>query len=283
MRDARTIEERLHATASVAREGYTQEVAFLESGLYAVTFLPTSTVRAHLVVCPAFLEHATLQPTELGLLSASAPFGVAGIYVQPPGVGESSGTLTATTLAQRLDAASSALGHLRHRTDTSSLPTWFFGARSGAILAARAAQSHGGAGAIFWDPAFEAEEYFRQVRRLLRVSSVAGGALRLKDPFQALREGSRATILGNPVSAEQLSEFEEVSARWNDIHLDGPVLAVAMTEVVSAGIRARLQGIADDATVISLDKRDATGLGMSVRDAPEAIAPTLSWFRTKLG
>ena len=274
------IETALRANTKIDGAGYTEEIMYIDGPkgpMFAALLLPVGRApSAALIVCPSLFELATLQPTELLFLRRAATEGFAGIYVQPPGVGESAGDPGETRMSDRIEAADAGLRELSLRFPKT--PRCYFGARLGAAVALRAAGTGEATGLVAWDPVFEAEGYLRQIRRLARISAIAGGSSAFRDPLHRLRETGRVSILGNVVTALQIEDLSAVEV--SDPVVEGPVLVVAMGERSRTAATERLTH-AGDLEVIELEGRDLAGLGMSVREAPHAITPTIEWMKRK--
>ena len=276
------IEGELRARALIQGAGFTEEIMYIEGStapMFAAVTLPLERApSAAIVICPSVFELATLQPTELLLLRRAAADGYAGVYIQPPGVGESGGDPDGTMVAHRTEAARAGRRYLAQRVP--GIPLCFFGARFGAAIATRAAEPGQGSGLIVWDPVFEVAGYMKQIRRLARISAVAGGSAAFRDPLHQLRESGRASILGHDITIAQLDDLS--TSEVNDYVIEGPALVVTLSDRTGSAVKERFIG-ASDLELIELEGRDLAGLGMSVREAPRAIAPTLEWLRRKFG
>lgn len=275
------LHDELVSRARIEGDGYIEEVGFVEAPegpMFAVLTLPSTPATSAIVLCPSLFELNTLQSTELMFLRRAARAGCAGIYIQPPGVGESGGDPGITTLASRIEAAQAGWQQLSDRVPGVAMA--FFGARFGAVVAAQCAATTGGAGLIAWDPSFEIDAYLKQIRRLVRISGVAGGSTAIADPWQRIREVGRASVLGIETTKEQLEDLG--SAQMDLSRIESPSLVVVLGNRAAAAAAAHLAGVSD-LEVVELPGRDLAGLGMSVREAPEAIEPTIAWIERKLG
>lgn len=237
--------------------------------------------RTGLVLCPSYFEVAMLQSAETALTRAAAKAGFPAIYVQPAGVGDSQGDSFACTVEDRVKAATAGYADLRERFPDLEAPC-FFGPRFGGAVATLAAQRHSGPASVaLWDPSFDPDKYWRQVRRLARVISVTWQQKRFDDPKAQLEANGATMVIGIPVTNEQLEDAKGVRKLLNNGRIEGPALVVAPSDSAlkdALGVLSRIASGPVDGK--SLGFLDIWRLGL--RQGDVAIPPTIEWMESNL-
>ena len=270
--------------AYAAREtaDYTESSGFVDvdgcRSLYVMTTPKTVARKWGLIVCPSMFEFSRFQPTEILLLRKAAAMGFQGIYLEPPGMGDSEGRFEDCTISVRVRAATTAWSFLARNADMKVSPCWF-GARLGAGVALLAAQTTPGA-VIAWDPVRDAGTYWAQTRRLARVTAVAQRDRAFKDPDKALEKEGRASLLWLPVTVAIRDDLANIERVADGGPLDGPALLVAVNDDALERARSTLAGLLTDFDTRSLGLDAVEHLGVAESDA--ALQPTLEWMREKL-
>lgn len=278
--------ERLHRFGTSTRPNIDESTGMLDldgQRVLYVLMLPKERARRWgVVACPSMFEFSRFQPTEITFLRRAAASGFSGIYLEPPGMGDSDGSPTACTMEVRTTAALAAFSHLQ---DSSShkhalVPCWF-GARLGAGVAMLAAEKHDGPGALVaWDAVADGGTYWAQARRLARISAVAQKQRSFKDPDKALEESSEASFLWMPVTREIKQDLHRLDDLGRRRHVEGPAFVIAMNDEQLEQTKQRLVGAADEVYGESLGRGDLDHLG--VAEAQAAIEPTLHWMSERL-
>lgn len=249
--------------------------------LFSYLFAPVDASRPwSLVVCPSFFELKTLQPVELSFARAAAGLGFHVVYVQPPGTGESAGANEDCLFDVRVRTAEVAARFLSERFETAHVG--FAGARLGGAVAIRAAERWSDlTAAIVWDPVIVGAHYWRQAKRLERISSLAGRRSGSGSPEAQLDRRGWATMLGNVVTVRL---YEEILGLRIDsgARVPGSAFAVTLDEGGLESVRRSLDAMFDEVEGLSLGKRDLGHLGMGPDDLVAAMVPTLEWLQHRL-
>jgi len=237
--------------------------------------------RTGLVLCPSFFEVAMLQSAEAALTRAAAKAGFPAIYVQPAGVGDSAGDSFTCTVEDRVKAATAGFADLLERFPDLEAPC-FFGPRIGGAVATLAAQRHHlPASVVLWDPSFDPDKYWRQVRRLARVASVVGRQKRSDDPKAQLEDNGATLVLGIPVSNMQLDDVRSVRERIDHGRIDGPAFVVSPSDSALNDARGVIAQVASGPVEgKSLGFLDIWRLGL--RQGEVAVPPTIEWMESNL-
>ncbi len=248
--------------------------------LFTLTFTPAAThPKAGLVICHSFLELSMLQRTELDLGRQAARRGVACTYMQAPGAGDSEGAPELCTVERRVDTAVAA-GALLMNDVPSIERVAFFGARLGGAIACLAAERFRDAyGLAVWDPVFDGPTYWKQARRLARVIAVVGRQRSFEDPVKELARKGWASMFGNAVTQDLVDDLDTIS-KAATAQVTGPLFVLSLNDAMVAATIERMSAVSSDVGSTSLGRPDMGHLGL--RQAPEAIAPTLEWVTRKL-
>lgn len=278
--------ERLHRFDTSTRPNIDESTGMIDLDgqrvLYVVTQPKEQARRWGVVVCPSMFEFSRFQPTEITFLRRAAAFGFSGIYLEPPGMGDSDGSPTACTIEVRTKAALAALAHLQGSSPHKQTlaPCWF-GARLGAGVGMLAAERHDGPGALIaWNAVADGGTYWAQARRLARISAVAQKQRSFKDPDKALEESGEASFLWMPVTREIKQDLHHLDNLGRRRHVDGPAFVIAMNDEQLEQTKHRLAGAAEVVEGESLGRSDLDHLG--VAEAAAAIEPTLRWMSKRL-
>lgn len=242
--------------------------------LYVLTKPLQETRRTGLVICHSFLELSMLQRTELGLLRAAASAGFAGVYLQAPGAGDSEGDELDLTLEKRVAAAHASARFLSGSVgEIESIV--FVGARMGAAVALlTASENELTAGVAVWDPVLDSEKYWKQARRLARIIAVMGRQKGFEDPDKELETRGWASMFGSVIDGRLKNDLTGIS-KASDVPLSAPVFLLSLNEKM---VHESADQLPADAQVEThnLSRSDVGHLGL--REAPEAIAPTVAWL-----
>lgn len=237
--------------------------------------------RTGLVLCPSYFEVAMLQSAEAAMTRAAAKAGFPAIYVQPAGVGDSPGDALACTVEDRVKAATAGYAELLERFPDLEAPC-FFGPRFGGAVATLAAQRHTGPASVaLWDPSFDPDKYWRQVRRLARVISVTWRQSGFDDPKAELEAHGATMVIGIPVTNEQLEDARGVRDHLNEGRIEGPAFSVSPSDSALKDALGVLTRVASGPVEgKSLGFLDIWRLGL--RQGDVAIPPTIEWMASKL-
>jgi hypothetical protein len=238
---------------------------------------PAGEVRsAGLVICHSYFELTMLQEAEIALAREAAVAGFASIYVQAPGMGDSEGDPKKCFVKDRVAAVEAAFAELRTRVNEVSRPC-FFGARVGGLVAALAAQRADEAALAMWDPSFNAPLYWKQVRRLARITAVVGRQHEFKDPQQDLARQGLASVLHVDVTPQLLDDLGRTELSTRNGVVAGPTFLLALNATAAKAALGALSGIvAASPHVHSVGHRDIWHLGL--RRGKGATAPTVAWM-----
>lgn len=246
--------------------------------LYVMTMPRERMLPWGIVVCPSMFEFSRFQPTELMFLRRAAAMGFPGIYVEPPGMGDSQGRFENLTVDERVRTALSAFESLKGHVDTSVSPCWF-GARLGSSVAMLAADRAGPRSALIaWDPVADGATYWAQTRRLARITALAQRQRSFRDPDVVLEEADRATVLWLPVDRQLVGDLNHLDDAT--INTDSPTLLLAINDKMLTRVRERFVPAPNGVELVSLGRDKVDHLGVS--EASEAIEPTLTWLSRKL-
>ena len=159
----------------------------------------------NIVICESWFEAARMQRSQMDFLRSAATRGYAGIYLQPPGSGDSDGREEDLRLAQRLDAADSATEILADVTGARDV--CYVGLRVGGSLALIAGGKTGSAAAA-WDPVLDDGEYWRQMNRLWAIARMrTRGQVKKLSPQEELNATGETLIGGTRVVKDQAEEL----------------------------------------------------------------------------
>lgn len=233
------------------------------------------------VVCPSMFEFSRFQPTEITFLRRAARLGFPGIYLEPPGMGDSEGSPTGCTIEERIRAGLAALALLQETSTSTGLAPCWFGARLGAGVAMLAAERYGGPSALVaWDVIADADTYWAQARRLARVSAVAQKNRSFKDPAKSLQETGVASFLWLPVTREIKRDLHHLDDLGSRLRVDGPAFVIVMNDEELPHVKHRIASAARELEGESLGRDELDHLGVS--EAAAAIEPSLAWMSRKL-
>lgn len=272
---------RLESLASHQGDGFTERTGLLEvegDRLLYVLVTPTGIARTTgLFICHSFLELPMLQRTELQLARAAARSGYPSLYLQAPGAGDSEGDETRLTISTRVAAARAGVRGLRDLVPDLQ-KVCLMGARLGSAIAVMASKYVEETAALaLWDPIFDPERYWKQMRRLARVIAVVGRQRGFEDPDKELQRRGWASMFGNVITDELKRDLDGIS-KARSVEIDVPVFLLSLN---SRMVRDSMEGIlATDIEVADLGRGDVGHLGL--RDAPEAVEPTLRWMERRL-
>ncbi|HEU4481078.1 MAG TPA: hypothetical protein VFS18_04265 [Actinomycetota bacterium] len=277
--------EHLRGFAIREADGVREEVGTIDHEgrrlLFVLVRPQGGTRRTGLVIAHSFLEMAMLQKTELSLARRAAASGYPVIYLQAPGAGDSEGEEAALTIEARVESVLAA---------SSFLDTWvdalesfcFFGVRLGAAVATMAAQrAERAGGLVVWDPIFDAGRYWKQARRLARIIAVVGRQRGFEDPEKELARNGWASMFGNTITEDLRTDLRACSAALDGARLEVPTLVLSLNDEMVAGSLTEMASVTVDPDTYSLNRPDVGHLGL--RDAPEAVEPTVEWMARRLG
>ena len=276
--DSLGLATRLEQMQAFESDGWTESVKMLDcrsQSLFSLAMTPHEVSRSSgVVVCPSLFELAKLQKSEIRTMRRMVADGYPAIYVQPQGTGDSTGEPGSDSIDARIDAA--LAGWERLRALVPSLENVFFlGARLGGAVAVAASERVEGAGLVLWDPVFDGQRYWKQVLRVARITAVSGRQRSFFDPAKEVESSGRAAVFGQMVSRDTLKGLLALNGASVEHRVTGPIFAVALNDDDASTVRQRFTD--GDLETVSLGRPAGAHLG--VRDAPEAIGPTLEWLR----
>ena len=143
-----------------------------------------------------------------------------------------------------------------------------------------AARTESLAGLALWDPIFDAERYWKQARRLARVIAVVGRQRGFEDPDKELARSGWASMFGNTITTDLKADLKNIESALESPQLDAPGFLLSLNDDMVAKSRADLDRIVARLDTHSLGRGDVGHLGL--RDAPEAVAPTVEWMERTL-
>lgn len=279
-RTVREVVAELDTMTRYSGAGYEENVdTFLWKGvrLLKVVVSPINERReTSLVICHSLFEFSKLQRSEITLARTAAAAGFRSIYVQAPGAGDSEGSPTQSKVMDRVELAVDMAGLLSHGSGREGT-ICFMGARLGGAVAARAAADHEGpVASIVWDPSLEKARYWDQLKRIDRITAVSGG-YRSRDPEVLLKEGHQIALFGVKVDLDVTDDLAVLDDLVSGRSIDGPVLGVLAG---SSPPQPGLAALSSDLEIVRTGSPRAPHLG--VREAREAVEPTVEWMRRKL-
>lgn len=265
-------------------EGNIEEVGTVTvdgNDLYFIVIRPPGEARSTgIVICHSYFELSLLQAAEISFAREAARAGFACIYIQAPGMGDSRGVPQQCMVSDRIATARAGWDELARRVPAVSEPC-FFGARLGGLVATLAAAETPGSNLVLWDPNFDSETYWKQVRRLARVSAVVGRMNMFQDPQIDIDQEGEASVLGVEVTRAQLADISTSAGRLTTAKVDGAGVLVSMDAGSMRSASGTLSGIVQGPLEThSLGNRDIWGLGL--RRGRGAIEPTVAWLKENL-
>jgi hypothetical protein len=202
-------------------DGIRQEVFFFRSAddsLFAsLTVAQKRTQPLGLIVCSSWgREAGELQPLYRGLSEGMARKGGASLEFHPPGHGDSSGRAEAVTLRRLVDAAIDARAEAERRM--KDVEWAFAGIRLGAAIATVAARETSSSTLLLLQPDLDPAQYFADVVRSSRRSSLGGGD----------------TVFGVPLSERTRASAADVDVRGALAGFGGRTLVVSYPPAVQS-------------------------------------------------
>lgn len=234
------------------------------------------------VVCHSLFEFKMLQSAEIALARAAANQGFPAIYVQAPGMGDSEGPSEGCTVDVRVAASLAAATYVRDRRPEVE-HICLFGARLGGAVAALAAQELPETSIAVWDPAFTAEDYWKQAKRFGRVVATLSAERTFADPEEQLSKTGKASFLGYQLTRDLIDDLTRIDSVSHGPRLKGPALVVSLNDQMVAAAVKTLSGFVDDVEGASLGRPKPRHLiHMGIQEAKEAVGATLEWMERRL-
>lgn len=198
-------------------------------GMFVSVAVPEegSTIAGTVVICPSLLTDAlAAYRAEVLLARSLAGRGVIGVRIHYRGTGHSEGDGSVTTFASMVSDAVRAADEFAPR---GSGRLSFAGSRLGAMVAAGAAAQLPAASLLMWEPATDAELYFREaVRgRLMRETTQRDRSRSTtRSLFAQLDAGRTIDVLGYPLTPRLYRSFAGLTLAGLLDGYSGPTMAV---------------------------------------------------------
>jgi pimeloyl-ACP methyl ester carboxylesterase len=232
-----------------------------------------------IVVCEGWFEANILQRANMQFLRRAADAGYAGIYVQPPGAGDSEGSPEDLDLATRVRVASIAAEWLAARHPQVS-KTCFTGGRVGGTVALLAAVGAADT-AVAWDPVLDPNDYWRQLGRLSSVMRMRTGNPLVIDPFEQLKRTGEVALFGVPATRSQLDEFSDVGSRLRKTMLEAAPVKTSPSLILTGRVKAA-EARASIASLPGLTIKvihEISRMNLELGIGPGYVKETLQWLK----
>lgn len=278
----------LEATSSRKDDHLVEEVGMLEQDgrrlAYLMTMPRDRPKRTGVVICHSWFEFKMLQSAEIALARAVALSGFSAIYIQAPGMGDSSGVYSDCTVEARVGTALRAAEEL---LACGQFPdrVCMFGARMGAAIAARAAQELGpGSSLAMWDPALNSSDYWKQAKRFGRVVATLGPRTKqFATPDESLAATGRASFLGYQVTQEMVDDLQNIDSIVDGPKSTGPALILSLNDQMVSAATRTVSSFVQEVDGVSLGRPKPRHLiHMGVKEAKEAVEATVGWMERRL-
>lgn len=239
--------------------------------------------RTGLVLCHSLFEFKMLQSAEIALARAAARKGFASIYMEAPGTGDSEGSLEECTIDARIETAHAGAEELKARVPEVER-ICMFGARLGAAVAALAAQQTDREAALaIWDPAFKADDYWKQTKRFARVVAAMSRQRSHVDPDRQLALNGRASLLGYTVTKRIVDDLARINVVTEGPELHGPTFVLSLNDQMASGVVTTVSLFASDVEGVSLGRpKPRHVIHMGLKEAVDALNATVSWMERRL-
>jgi alpha/beta superfamily hydrolase len=199
--------EPLEATRRDAATGTTERIGFRGPPghrLFSCLYLPTSTPRGCVLICPPLHAEFTRNYRREVLLArklAADGFAVERFHYR--GTGNSDGTGSDITFGTMREDALTSLEHLR--TESGGDHTFLVGARWGALVASAAASLVPEAPLVLWEPFLESARFFRDAFRTRMVAELKSGVdvpTRGDELIHRLEAGEIVDVIGHTIEPD---------------------------------------------------------------------------------